>query len=345
METSSSFLLAMLIHNGTAGKRSAPPYPQRGKIAAMSDTLPLDQKLRTIGVDITPEMITATAALVAPLHAGTSREGVQITRDLRYGPHERHRLDVFEPQGRGGEPWPVLLFVHGGGFTTGDKTAPGSPFYDNVGLWAVRSGVIGVTMTYRLAPQFTWPSGSDDVALAVKWVRENIAARGGDVNRVFVMGQSAGAVHVAGYVAREFGDYQGNSPRESWRPGGAILVSGLYDTDTMEREARFRAYFGTDDAKLENVSFLGALAGSKTPLLAVVAELDPKDFLRQFVVLLEACVRRQVRLPRLVQLTGHNHLTTVWQLNTAGDTLGPELLDFIAIPRKPGASISVVRQL
>ncbi|HEY1284207.1 MAG TPA: alpha/beta hydrolase [Steroidobacteraceae bacterium] len=311
----------------------------------MSDTLPLDQKLRTIGVDITPEMITATAALVAPLHAGTSREGVQITRDLRYGPHERHRLDVFEPQGRGGEPWPVLLFVHGGGFTTGDKTAPGSPFYDNVGLWAVRSGVIGVTMTYRLAPQFTWPSGSDDVALAVKWVRENIAARGGDVNRVFVMGQSAGAVHVAGYVAREFGDYQGNSPRESWRPGGAILVSGLYDTDTMEREARFRAYFGTDDAKLENVSFLGALAGSKTPLLAVVAELDPKDFLRQFVVLLEACVRRQVRLPRLVQLTGHNHLTTVWQLNTAGDTLGPELLDFIAIPRKPGASISVVRQL
>ena len=335
----------MLIHNGPAGKRSPPPYPQRGKIAAMSDTLPLDQKLRTIGVDITPEMITATAALVAPLHANTSRDGVQITRDLKYGPHERHRLDIFEPQPRGEAPRPVLLFVHGGGFTMGDKTAPGSPFYDNVGLWAVRAGLIGVTMTYRLAPQFMWPCGSDDVGLAVKWVRENIAARGGDPNQVFVMGQSAGAVHVAGYVAREFGDYQGNSPRESWRPAGAILVSGLYDTDTMEREARFRAYFGTDDAKLENVSFLGALAGSRTPLLAVVAELDPKDFLRQFVVLLEACVRRQVKLPRLVQLTGHNHLTTVWQLNTPGDTLGPELLDFIVAPRKPGASISVVREL
>jgi arylformamidase len=309
----------------------------------MNDTLPLGQKLRTIGVEITPETIAATAALVAPLHAGSSTEGVQIMRDRRYGPHDRHRLDVFEPQARSDGALPVLLFVHGGGFVMGDKTAPNSPFYDNVGLWAVRNGMIGVTMTYRLAPEHRWPSGSDDVALAVKWLRENVAAHGGDINRVFVMGQSAGAVHVAGYVARQFGDYQGKPPGESGRPAGAIVVSGLYDTDTMDRDARFRAYFGDDDAKLDNVSFLGALAGSQVPLLAVVAELDPRDFLRQFVVLLEACVRRQVKLPRLVQLTGHNHLTTVWQLNTAGDTLGPELLDFIGLPRRKAASLSVVR--
>src|SRR5262245_43073817 len=100
IKTSSSLLSVMLGHNGPLGKRSQPPYPQRGKIAAMSDTLPLDQKLRTIGVNLNPEMIAATAALVAPLHAGTSREGVKITRDLKYGPHERHRLDVFEPQPR-----------------------------------------------------------------------------------------------------------------------------------------------------------------------------------------------------------------------------------------------------
>ena len=310
----------------------------------MNDTLPFAQKLRTLGADITPEMIAATAALVAPLHSGASLEGIKLTRDHRYGPHERHRLDTFEPQTAAASALPVLLFVHGGGFVMGDKTAPGSPFYDNVGLWAVKNGMLGITMTYRLAPQHAWPSGSDDVALAVKWVREHIAAHGGDPARIFVMGQSAGAVHVAGYIAREFGDYQGKSPGDAARPAGAILVSGLYDTDSMDREARFRSYFGDDDAKLENVSFLGALAGSKVPLLAVVAELDPQDFLRQFVVLLEACVRRQVKLPRLVQLTGHNHLTTVWQLNTPTDTLGPELLDFIAAPRGPSASISVLRE-
>ena len=164
-------------------------------------------------------------------------------------------------------------------------------------------GMVGVTMTYRLAPQFQWPAGSDDVAAAVKWLRENIAAHGGDINRIFVMGQSAGAVHVAGYIAREFGETGGRAPREGWKPAGALLISGLYDTDTMEREMRFRAYFGSDDEKLENASFLGALAGTTVPLFVAIAELDPHDFQNQFAVLLEARVRRKMKFPRIVQLT------------------------------------------
>lgn len=299
----------------------------------MNDSAPLAHKLRALGTELTPEIIGATAALVAPLHAGASTEGVRITRDLRYGANERNRLDVFEPQTHAGSA-PVLVFVHGGGFVQGDKNAPGSPFYDNVGLWAVRHGMIGVTITYRLAPAHQWPSGSDDVGAAVKWVRENIAAHGGDASRVFVMGQSAGAVHVAGFIAREFAEQDGRAPREGWKPAGAVLVSGLYDTDTMGRDERFRAYFGNDDAALENSSFLGALAGTRVPLMVVLAELDPPDFLRQFVVLLEGCVRRQVKLPRFVQLMDHNHLTTVWRLNTRGDTLGPELLDFVGSARR-----------
>jgi triacylglycerol lipase len=296
---------------------------------AMNDTIHLAHRLRTIGNAITPETIAATAALVTPLHAKTLPEDLRITRDQRYGPADRNRLDVFEPKSRSDGAAPVLLFVHGGGFVAGDKTAPNSPFYDNVGLWAVRHGMIGVTMTYRLAPQHPWPAGSEDVSQAVKWLRENIAAHGGDLNRLFVMGQSAGAVHVAGYIAREFDETGGRAPREGWKPAGALLISGLYDTDTMDRQARFRAYFGNDDAKLENASFLGALAGTTVPLMVTVAELDPPDFLKQFVVLLEACVRRQVKLPRFVQLSGHNHLSTVWRMNAEGDTLGPELLQFL----------------
>jgi acetyl esterase/lipase len=295
----------------------------------MNDTIHLARKLRTIGNAVTPETIAATAALVAPLHAKTSTEGVRITRDQRYGPADRNRLDIFEPKSRGNGAMPVLLFVHGGGFVAGDKTAPNSPFYDNVGLWAVRHGMLGVTMTYRLAPQHPWPAGSEDVSLAVKWLRENIAAHSGGLSKLYVMGQSAGAVHVAGYIAREFGESGGRAPHEGWKPAGAVLISGLYDTDTMDREARFRAYFGNDDAKLENASFLGALAGTTVPLMVTVADLDPTDFQRQFVVLLDACVRRQVKMPRFVQLTGHNHLSTVWRMNTESDTLGPEMLEFL----------------
>lgn len=296
----------------------------------MSQERETREKLRAIGNAITPESITASAALVAPLHARVNNPDVKVSRDLRYGPDERNRLDVFERAKGDAGKRPVLVFVHGGGFITGDKTAPNSPFYDNIGQWAVHHGMIGVNITYRLAPQHQWPSGSDDVALAVKWVRENIAAHGGDLNRVYVMGQSAGAVHVAGYVAREFGNLGGRAPASGWKPAGALLISGLYDTDTMEREMRFRAYFGEDESKYENLSFVAALAGANVPLFVVLAEFDPPDFLKQFVVLLETHVRRQVPMPRFVQLMAHNHFTTTWRMNTSTDTLGPEILRFVA---------------
>jgi len=288
------------------------------------------EKLRAIGNAITPESIAASAELVAPLHATVDNSDVKVSRDQRYGPSDRNRLDVFEPaKGQAGKR-PVLLFVHGGGFIMGDKTAPNSPFYDNIGQWAVRHGMVGVNMTYRLAPQSQWPSGSDDVALAVKWVRENIAAYGGDLNRVYVMGQSAGAVHVAGYVAREFGNLGGRAPVTGWKPAGALLISGLYYTDTMDREMHFRAYFGEDESKYENLSFVAALAGANVPLFAVLAEFDPPDFVNQFVVLLETHVRRQLPMPRFVQLMAQNHFTTTWRMNTSTDSLGPEILRFVS---------------
>jgi len=77
----------------------------------------------------------------------------------------------------------------------------GLPFYDNVALWAVRHRLIGVNMTYRLAPQFGWPAGAEDVASAVRYLRGAIASRNGDPERIYVMGHSAGAVHVATYLA------------------------------------------------------------------------------------------------------------------------------------------------
>lgn len=287
-------------------------------------------RLKEIGNEITPETIGSTAALVAPLHARVSNAGVKVTRDFRYGPSDRHRLDVFETEGTKLTPAPVLVFVHGGGFVMGDKTSPNTPFYDNVGYWAVKNGLIGVNITYRLAPQHQWPAGSDDVALAVKWVRENIAAHGGDPARVYVMGQSAGAVHVAGYVAREFGNTGGREPAQGWKIAGALLISGMYDTDTMIRDERFRAYFGDDDSKIDGISFVAALAGANVPLFVVTAELDPPAFLSEFVVLLETHVRRQVPLPRIVQLLGQNHFTTTWRMNTEEDAMGPEVLQFIA---------------
>ena len=78
---------------------------------------------------------------------------------------------------------------------------PGSPFYDNVMLWAVNNGFVGVNATYRLAPQSPYPAGAEDLADIVAWVASQIGERGGDPARIYLMGHSAGAIHVANYVS------------------------------------------------------------------------------------------------------------------------------------------------
>ena len=67
---------------------------------------------------------------------------------------------------------PVLLFVHGGGFIAGDKHTEGSPFYSNIGAWAVKNGFTGVNMTYRLAPANPWPAGIEDIRAAVEFIQK-----------------------------------------------------------------------------------------------------------------------------------------------------------------------------
>jgi acetyl esterase/lipase len=178
-----------------------------------------------------------TAAIYAPLQESEPYQGVKIERDIKYGPADRNLLDVFVPETPSAKR-PVLIYVHGGGFVGGDKRAPGSPFYDNVMLWAVKNGFIGVNATYRLAPQAPWPAGAEDLGAVVQWTSDKISERGGDPARVFLMGQSAGAVHVASYVAHtEFHKVEGGGL------AGAILLSGIYDlTATPAADPEWRLF-------------------------------------------------------------------------------------------------------
>ncbi len=96
-------------------------------------------------------------------------------------------------------------------------------------------------MTYRLAPAAPWPAGSEDVGAAVRFLHAASARWGGDPKGIFLMGQSAGAVHVAGYVAE---------PRLHALPNGdiagAIMISGLYDVARADRNPFQAAYYGQD---------------------------------------------------------------------------------------------------
>ncbi|MCL2583285.1 MAG: alpha/beta hydrolase [Streptosporangiales bacterium] len=284
----------------------------------MTTALPRDviDQLTALGPEIGPDLVQGSWALVTPFHEKLGYTAPTVVRDLSYGPHERHRLDVHAGDHQNA---PVLVFVHGGGFVQGDKHVEGTPMYDHVGAWAVRHGWTGVTITYRLAPDHTWPAGAEDVAAAVAWVRENIAAHGGDPSRIVVAGHSAGAVHVASYVAG-----QGGGSTDGVK--GAALLSGIYDLST--RGELEHVYFG--DSPSEKVSTLPGLVKTEIPLLFSVAERDPAPFHDQAARVVAAWLGEHGTVPNLAYAEGHNHISEIGSLGVDDDALGTALARFIA---------------
>lgn len=274
------------------------------------------KQLIAFGTELSPDMLGGTQGVYRALQPGLPA-GAKVTRDHRYGPDERNRLDIFTSEGLSGAP--VLVFIHGGGFVMGDKTTEGSPFYDNIAAFAVDEAWVGVTMTYRLAPANRYPAGGEDVSLAVEWLRENIAQFGGDPDRIFIMGQSAGAVHVADCVARF-------SPKIA----GALMISGIYDLATSEPNHFQKAYYGEDPAGWAPSSSIDGLLSTDIPLFFAVSEFDPVDFQKQAANLAARYAQEKQAFPRLHWLGGHNHLSPVLEIGTPDSDLEHHIMTFIA---------------
>jgi acetyl esterase/lipase len=277
-------------------------------------------KLLEIGRVIDPPK---TAALFAPMQQKEPYQDVKVERDVKYGSADRHLLDVFMPEANS-TARPVLIYIHGGGFVAGNKRNPGSPFYDNIMLWAAKNGFVGVNATYRLAPSSTWPAGAEDLAAVVEWVSQKIGERGGDPAHIFLMGQSAGAVHVASYVA--------HPELHKVRNGGlagAIMVSGLYDLTASPVGDAELAYFGSDPSRYAERSSLKGLVESKTPLLITAAELDPPRFIEQFELAKQATCKGANGCAKTFMLPQHSHMSEVYAINTDDTRLTDQILEFV----------------
>lgn len=266
----------------------------------------LRRQIEALGPRLGPPVMEPMQARFVPLHPAPPHPGVTITRDHRYGPHERHRLDVFRGEGAAAKR-AVLLFVHGGGFTGGDKVLPDQPFYDNVGVWAVNSGFVGVTMTHRLAPEHQWPSAAEDIARAVAWVQANIAASGGDPRRIFLMGHSAGAAHAAAYAAQT--KFHGPSGHGL---AGLIVVAGLYDIPRCAGLPPVASYYGAKPQLYAERSALPQIKSVKLPVMVAVGEHEAPDFEREALALTQAIFERDGRLPRFARLYGQNHYSEIF---------------------------------
>lgn len=287
-------------------------------------------ELRDMGNVFNPDVIARTFALYNPLIAVAPRDGIAVTRDIAYGSDERHLLDIHTPEKKSDKPMPVVVYIHGGGFVRGFKNADPDNLegaYGNIADYFARHGMIGVNATYRLAPMHPWPAGAEDVGGMVAWLRDNVAAYGGDPEQIFLFGQSAGAVHAATYL---FSPDLHTAPNSGI--AGAALFSGVYNVERMPSEAG-KPYYGDDASQYAARSPVNHVANSSVPLFIVIAEYDPPMMELQGIELLQRVAERDGHSPRFTRLKGHNHLSEALHLNTGEESVGPELLDFVRTRR------------
>ena len=185
--------------------------------------------------------IEKTLEVYTPLLAVAPKTGVRVERNLSYGPDARHKADIFRAEGLRNAP--VVVFLHGGAYVAGDRDV-NPEVYGNVATYFARQGMLGVNATYRLAPAAQWPAAAQDVASLVAWLKQNVAGYGGDPARIYLIGHSAGATHVATYAYLK-------QLQPAGGPGvaGIVLMSGRYHFDPHPNDPNlknFQAYFGTD---------------------------------------------------------------------------------------------------
>lgn len=265
----------------------------------------------------------------------------QIVRNLRYwnGPDadaKKNLLDLYLPTG---SRWPVLVFIHGGGWTSGDKDlrAGGADIYGNIGRFYAAHGIGVAVISYRLQPQVAWPAQVADAARAVAWVHANVARWGGDPETIIVSGHSAGgqlatrialdpaplaALGVDRHVVKGMIAMSGAgldfTDAESWRLG--------QPRDYYEK--RFRNGDATDGwmQAASTVRFVGADA---PPGLVIYAEGDSADLRRQGDVLVAALRAAGVRGEKVV-VPGSSH-TRILLTFSRGDTVSAHaILAFVA---------------
>jgi len=206
-------------------------------------------------------LIVATLAILA---APASARG---PRDVAYGPDPRHRLDVFLPAGdkaARAAPRKTLVFIHGGGWRRGSKDR-----YGFVGRSFAKAGYVVVLVNYRLYPQVCFPAFVDDAARAVAWVRGHVRRYGGDPDRIYLMGHSAGA-HIAALLALDprYLDAAG-VPRAAI--GGMIGLAGPY-VFRPERVPRLAPIFAAHPRP--NARPVAVTGNGGPPLLLLSADLD-----------------------------------------------------------------------
>lgn len=275
-------------------------------------------RIAEMGPHFNQAILRDTRALYQPLLPKTS-ERVRVQQDVSYAPDDRQCLDLYAPAEAAGLP--ILIYVPGGGFVGGDKRDEFG-FYCNIGCYFAERGFLVLVMNYRLAPAHAWPAGGEDVGSAVAWARKHAAAHGGDPGRLAIFGQSAGASHVVTWLF--------DPVLKRTEPVSAVVLSsGTYRVAADKIPPNVMAYFGADRSQYEARSPITHVHQTGIPFLLTVSEFDPSFLASPTFELAARLTNENGRPPRLLWLTGHNHVSNVFSAGTADNEAAGLAADFL----------------
>jgi acetyl esterase/lipase len=179
-------------------------------------------------------------APVKLLNALTPSNTHTVNRGASYGPGARQLVDVYRPARaapRGG--WPVVVFFYGGSWNQGERAN-----FAFVGEALASRGILTMVADYRLYPEVRYPEFLKDSATAVAWAMSHADRLGGNPQRVFVMGHSAGAYNAAMLALDpRWLKAAGRAPREL---AGFIGLAGPYDFLPIENPDAQPVFFHPD---------------------------------------------------------------------------------------------------
>lgn len=293
--------------------------PAGGRRYTLSDYLSGEDNGMTKG-----QIALALAALAGLVGPASAQDSLPVEKhlDLAYrtdadADPDRHKLDVYVPKGK--KDFPVMFFVHGGSWRSGNKG-----LYAAVGNSFAAAGVGTVVINYRLSPKVKHPAHVEDVAKAFAWTCENIGKYGGRADRVFACGHSAGG-HLVSLIATD-PSWLKAEKRSPADVRGVVAISGVYAIDADF--PLFNSVFGKDPRVCKAASPLTHATGKHPPFLIAYADNDFAQ-LDQMAIDLDAALKKSESPTTLLKLAGRNHYTIIMNFISATDPLNKAVGEFI----------------
>ncbi|WP_303309891.1 alpha/beta hydrolase [Hymenobacter sp. BT730] len=240
------------------------------------------------------------------------------------------QLDVYSPRKKPEAPRPVVLFIHGGNWNSGSKSQ-----YGFIGRELARQGMVAVIVDYRLSPQVQVPAMAADCARAVQWAVAHIAEYGGDPNRIFLMGHSAGGGLAALLATDNTLFTRLGLPANPVR--GAVLddPAGLDMYDYLQKmqypgDRQYLTPFGKDPVVWRQVSAMHHVtAGSPPFMLFVGGHTYPS--IRHSSEAFRQRLQALGKAPGYTLQPGKNHIPMVLQLFWSHNIIYRQLRPFVGL--------------